>query len=422
MDELLDRCLLQALSVSVKPSHVPLPASSLWSNHVLPCRSPGTTVDIKKSSHKKLSKWMHAKAVDGLISSKEDKHRREFIISSIKPAFHAPTHHFRCTFSDALIAHATLLPLPFQISGKEDKHCREFILSSINHRHQALLAFSPYKTAQSPTTAPKGSFGVATGSATVTTTTTVEEVFKPSLHVSPVFESVGLDPHAFYSPSAVHSAAICYISLHSLLEPSDPSIVVLDATLYDALYKGAIKKGATYPAQCPKRDIGPMLLQRMQAQHRVERAGRSVERKGELEPVEIFVRGRQGSRRVTRVTGVETYLVEAEPLAAELQKKFASGASVAPVPGGFTCNGRQVGSPATVLEAELHGASHVSKAELHGANQVSKAELHSASDVSKAELHGASHVSKAEQHGASHVSKAELHGASHVIRAELQKC
>ncbi|CAI7802370.1 unnamed protein product [Closterium sp. NIES-54] len=154
-----------------------------------------------------------------------------------------------------------------------------------------------------------------------------------------------------------------------------------------------------------------MLLQRMQAQHRVERAGRIVERKGELEPVEIFVRGRQGSRRVTRVTGVEAYLVEAEPLAAELQKKFASGASVAPVPDGFTCNGRQ-----------LHGANHVSRAELHGANHVSRAELHGASHVSRAELHGASHVSRAELHGASHVSRAELHGASHVSRAELQKC
>ncbi|CAI5988307.1 unnamed protein product, partial [Closterium sp. NIES-65] len=177
-----------------------------------------------------------------------------------------------------------------------------------------------------------------TGSATNRTTTMIEEVFKPSLHVSPVFKSVGLDPHAFYSPSAVHNAALSYISLHSLSEPSDPSIVVLDATLCDALYKGAIKKGATYPAQCLKRDIGPMLLQQMQAQHRVERGGRSVERKGELEPVEIFVRGRQGSRRVTRVTGVEAYLVEAEPLAAELQKKFASSASVAQVPGGFNCN------------------------------------------------------------------------------------
>ncbi|CAI7889777.1 unnamed protein product [Closterium sp. NIES-54] len=115
--------------------------------------------------------------------------------------------------------------------------------------------------------------------------------------------------------------------------PSDLSLVILDATLCDALYKGAIKKGLPYPTECLKRDVGPLLLRRMQAQHKVEKGGRSVERKGEVEPVQIFVRGRQGSRNVTRVTGVEAYLVEAELLAAELREKFASSTSVAEVPG-----------------------------------------------------------------------------------------
>ncbi|CAI5523037.1 unnamed protein product [Closterium sp. Naga37s-1] len=99
MDELLDLCLLQALSVSVKPSQSlsspltcpsQLAPSGKLSNHVLPCRPPGTTVDIKKSSHKKLSKWLHVKAVDGLICGKEDKHRREFIISAINHPWHVP--------------------------------------------------------------------------------------------------------------------------------------------------------------------------------------------------------------------------------------------------------------------------------------------------------------------------------------------
>ncbi|CAI7901124.1 unnamed protein product, partial [Closterium sp. NIES-53] len=268
-------------------THATRVAASSPSNHVLPCRPPGTTVDIKKSSHKKQSKWMHAKAVDGLISGREDKHRKELIISSI------------------------------------------------NHRHQSLLAFWPHKTskpAQAPVTALEGSSGVATGTGAITATTTVEEVFKPSLHVSPLFEAIGLDPHAFYSPSAVHNAALSYISLHSLTNPSDLSLVILDATLCDALYKGAIKKGLPYPTECLKRDVGPLLLRRMQAQHKVEKGGRSVERKGEVEPVQIFVRGRQGSRNVTRVTGVEAYLVEAELLAAELREKFASSTSVAEVP------------------------------------------------------------------------------------------
>ncbi|GJP32236.1 hypothetical protein CLOM_g16830 [Closterium sp. NIES-68] len=311
MDDLLDRCLLQALSVSIKPTHLPLGASSLWSNHVLPCRPPGTTVDIKRSSHKKLSKWLHAKAVDGLIS------------------------------------------------GKEDKHRKEFILSAINYRHPALVAFTPDRTtkpAQPPPSATQDAAsatpGTTPGTSTTTATTTtasssstsassssssgeltVEEVFKPSHHVSAIFETVGLDPHGFYSPSAARDAALSYITLHSLTKPSDPSKVILDATLCDALYKGAIKKGTAYPTECHKREVGPTLVRRMQAHHRVERGGRSVVRKGGLVPVQILVERRQGNKKVTRVTGLEAYLVEAEPLAAELQKKFASSTSVTEVPG-----------------------------------------------------------------------------------------
>ncbi|CAI5492694.1 unnamed protein product [Closterium sp. Naga37s-1] len=278
-------------------------ASTLWSNHVLPCRPPGTTVDIKKSSHKKLSKWLHARAVEGLIS------------------------------------------------GREDKHRKEFILSAVNYRHPTLIAFTPDKTnkpAQTPAAATQDTSPAAPGAPTTTTATTtttttssgsgsssssggltVEEVFKPTHHVSAIFEAVGLDPHAYYSPSAAREAALSYISLHSLTKPSDPSIVILDAPLCDALYKGAIKKGAAYPTECHKRDVGPTIVKRMQAHHRVERAGKSVVRKGGLVPVQILVERRQGNKKVTRVSGLEAYLVEAEPLAAELQRKFASSTSVA---------------------------------------------------------------------------------------------
>ncbi|CAI5530194.1 unnamed protein product, partial [Closterium sp. Naga37s-1] len=353
MDELLDRCLLQALSVSVKPAHLPLGASTLWSNHVLPCRPPGTTVDIKKSSHKKLSKWLHAKAVDGLVSAGE--------IYTLTCVFNRMSHErlskwLHAKAVDGLISskedkHRKEFSL--SISGKEDKHRKEFILSAINYRHPTLIAFTPEKTnkpAQTPAAATLDASRAAPGAPTTTTATTtttsngsgssssgggltVEEVFKPTHHVSAIFEAVGLDPHAYYSPSAAREAALSYISLHSLTKPSDPSVVILDAPLCDALYKGAIKKGAAYPTECHKRDVGPTIVKRIQAHHRVERAGKSVVRKGGLVPVQILVERRQGNKKVTRVSGLEAYLVEAEPLAAELQRKFASSTSVAEVPG-----------------------------------------------------------------------------------------
>lgn len=38
------------------------------SSHVLPCRPSGITLDIKKSSHKKLSKWLQSKSSAGLVN------------------------------------------------------------------------------------------------------------------------------------------------------------------------------------------------------------------------------------------------------------------------------------------------------------------------------------------------------------------
>jgi hypothetical protein len=45
--------------------------SSLHCNrlgHILACRPLGSVLDIKKSSHKKLSKWLQNKASTGLVS------------------------------------------------------------------------------------------------------------------------------------------------------------------------------------------------------------------------------------------------------------------------------------------------------------------------------------------------------------------
>ncbi|KAL7182141.1 hypothetical protein ACSBR1_040954 [Camellia fascicularis] len=66
LDALLDKCLLQALYTTVTDKDLPIPGSTLWSSHVLPCRPSGITLDIKKSSHKKLSKWLQSKSSAGL--------------------------------------------------------------------------------------------------------------------------------------------------------------------------------------------------------------------------------------------------------------------------------------------------------------------------------------------------------------------
>ena len=73
MDALLDACLLQALRTRIKDKDLPLLCGALLTTHLLPCRPEGSHVDVKKSSHKKLGKFVQAKATDGLLTVREDK-------------------------------------------------------------------------------------------------------------------------------------------------------------------------------------------------------------------------------------------------------------------------------------------------------------------------------------------------------------
>ncbi|RWR90294.1 eukaryotic translation initiation factor 2D isoform X1 [Cinnamomum micranthum f. kanehirae] len=283
IDALLDKCLLQALHTTVKDKDLPIPGSTLWSSHVLPCRPSGITLDIKKSSHKKLSKWLQSKSSAGLISAKEDKHKKEVVLTRVNRGH------------------------PDYMSFRPDKRQPQ----SADHRNDSAPVEGRQEKLQLE----------------------VVEIYKPSTHVNPIFTSVGVDPGNFYSATEATDVVFKYAENQNLVKPTDKAAVVLDAVLCDALYKGTVKKGSSYPTEIHKKDLGPTFISRMQVHHRVSRGNVSAVRKGALKTVQIVTERRQGNKKVTRVSGLESFLMDAEALASELQKKFACSTSVAELPG-----------------------------------------------------------------------------------------
>ncbi|CAI9778179.1 unnamed protein product [Fraxinus pennsylvanica] len=279
VDAILEGCLLQALHTTVLDKDLPLPGSTLWSGHVLPCRPSGITLDIKKSSYKKLSKWLQSKSSSGLISVKEDKHKKEVI------------------------------------------------LFSVNRNHQDYASFKPEKRKL------QQSVSDVVSERQSDKILDVVEVYKPSVHVNPVYASVGADTGKLYTASEASQVVFGYVEKENLVKPSNNSIVVLDAMLCDALFKGAIKKGSMYPTEIHKKDLGHTFINRMQSHHRVTRGSDSVVRKGALKPIQIMTERRQGNKKVTKLSGVESFLIDAEALASELQKKFACSTTIAELPG-----------------------------------------------------------------------------------------
>lgn len=68
MDELLESCMLSALRSKLT---LPMLASTLYSTHVLPRCPPGRFLDLKKTSHKKLSSYLSHLQNEGLLTVRE---------------------------------------------------------------------------------------------------------------------------------------------------------------------------------------------------------------------------------------------------------------------------------------------------------------------------------------------------------------
>jgi translation initiation factor 2D len=71
----------------------------------------------------------------------------------------------------------------------------------------------------------------------------------------------------------------------------------------------------------------------MQPQLLVTRGAARLLRKGALPPVHISAERRSGSKKVTKVAGLEAYLVDVEACAAELRSKLACSTTVGELPG-----------------------------------------------------------------------------------------
>lgn len=217
----------------------------------------------------------------------------------------------------------------FQISVKEDKHKKEVTLIAVNRNHVDYLSFKPEKkkVESEQSTKSTGNEGQLQKSFDVT------ELYKPSAHVNPIFTAIGADTGKLYNASEASQIVFGYIEKEKLVKQEDKSVVILDAILCDALFKGVIKKGSTYPTEIHRKDIGPMFISRMQAHHVVTRGSDTAVRKGALRPLQMVTERRQGNKKVTKVSGLESFLIDAETLASELQKKFACSTTVSELPG-----------------------------------------------------------------------------------------
>lgn len=71
MDELLNYCFLKALKTSAKKIELPVLTSNFFRLHIVPACPSDKILDVKKSSYKKLSKFLEAMQKNGIVTVKE---------------------------------------------------------------------------------------------------------------------------------------------------------------------------------------------------------------------------------------------------------------------------------------------------------------------------------------------------------------
>ncbi|KAF9582431.1 hypothetical protein BGW38_000218 [Lunasporangiospora selenospora] len=272
VDKYLQDALLQVLKFKITESGtkelLPMNASTLYSSFILPNRAQGRAAeaDIKKSSWKKLAKWLKVAEKQDLIKCKETR--------------------------------------------------GELLLLGVNWKNPELVKFTRHKTVEQEVA--KQIKVEAESSSAIPDTKALEilEAYRPSSASAALFENIGRSKDGYYSAQELRSILVEYFKEKDLTDPSNKRYIRLDACLKSAL----AKKGENVDK-----------LPRDQTVDRKSDSPRFV--KGGVKPINILQETRTGRKIVTRISGLEHFLIDVDSFGQEIQTLCASSVSITPLVG-----------------------------------------------------------------------------------------
>ena len=325
MDARIAFAFAYAIKNVVKTASLPTPSTAFWSRVVSPSRAANAPpLDVKRSSHKKMSKLFAELAKKGWLTGKEDKRTKAFVVTSVCRT-HAEITGLLSSHENDDDAFETARDADART--KETSH-REAERRASMYTGAAFAAFVSEDTRHAPPPL------------------VVEERFRAPNSARSVFaklaesdspsyeERFAFSPDQTYTRAEASAVAEAYCEL--FLEPTPGSDkrqkgghITLDTTFCDALFKGVLKKGETYPTRVRRADaLGSLWLDRFHRVSFLRRGARSATKKGDLPPVRVESERRGGDRKVTRVLGFETYLIDAEELRETLARVLATNCRV----------------------------------------------------------------------------------------------
>ncbi|XP_069580177.1 eukaryotic translation initiation factor 2D [Brachyistius frenatus] len=279
MDALLLQCFLHALKSKVKKSELPLLTSAFLRNHMFSCCPSGKQLDVKKSSYKKLSKFLQAmQQQHNLIRVKELTKGVESIV---------------------------------EVDWKN----RE--LRSFSVPEETYVEAAPLQDA--------GEGEIPYHPPEITT------LYSVSARLEPLFQDVNKRKGTILHAAEVRSIVTDYVKNNELVDDNNKNYVTINPTLCDCL----LEKSEYQDVESLKwDDLFSRTLGRMQGCHQVVIPGQApIIKKGHIEPIDISVASRGSNKKVTLIKNLEAYGLDPALVATALQHRVQASSVLQPIPG-----------------------------------------------------------------------------------------
>uniref|UniRef100_A0A665SZ86 Eukaryotic translation initiation factor 2D n=1 Tax=Echeneis naucrates TaxID=173247 RepID=A0A665SZ86_ECHNA len=274
MDALLVQCFLHALKSKVKKPELPLLTSTFLRNHMFSCCPSGKQLDIKKSSYKKLSKFLQAmQQQHNLVQVKELTKGVESIV---------------------------------EVDWKNPQ-LRSFIV--------------PEETGGEAVPAQGGGEGEAPYHPPEIST-----LYCVSARVEPLFLEANKRKGAIVQPAEVRSIVTEYVKKNELVDENNKNLLHdnQSPSLHHLIFVAYITIKHNF-----HRTLG-----KMQECYQIVFPGQTaIIKKGHIEPIDISVASRGSNKKVTLIKNLEVYCLDPAVVATALQHRVQASSVLQPIPG-----------------------------------------------------------------------------------------
>lgn len=276
MDELLENAFLQAWKTSAKKVELPMLTSNFFRVHMVSQCPKGKSLDVKKSSYKKLSKFLSEKAKEGIITVKELTKGVESITNVKRD--HEKIEHFRV------------------VKVVKDEEPEEEVLPCD-------MKYEPPE---------------------------ITELFIVSGPVQAIFKPLGIPKGRGLTGPQVRDEVKRYVLENDLQDPEQKGLVKLNPELAGVV----LGKGENNVFSLKWDDLHSRIQAKMSNGFSMKFPGETEAKvsKGALEPIEISTMTRSGNKKVTLVHKLELFRINPKELAQKLQVGVAASTSVHDAP------------------------------------------------------------------------------------------